>query len=83
MDGNAAPQWVGLAVVQSYNPRRKVPRSKISIPDLERCLLKVSFSAAQSAGKIYPPFELYIQVKFVVLCLKLLGPVVPYCQCRY
>ncbi|KAL0429090.1 UNVERIFIED_CONTAM: putative helicase CHR10 [Sesamum radiatum] len=42
-----APQWVGLAVVQSYNPRRKVPRSSISIDDLEVCLGKASFSAAQ------------------------------------
>lgn len=52
MDCNP-PQWVALAVVQSYNPRRKVPRSKISIPDLERCLLKASFSAAQNSGKHY------------------------------
>ncbi|KAM1097130.1 hypothetical protein ACFX19_014825 [Malus domestica] len=34
MDSNP-PQWVALAVVQSYNPRRKVPRGKISIPNLE------------------------------------------------
>ncbi|RWR87122.1 putative helicase CHR10 isoform X1 [Cinnamomum micranthum f. kanehirae] len=51
MDENA-PQWVALAVVQSYNPRRKVPRSNISIPDLEQCLLKASFSAAQNSGTI-------------------------------
>lgn len=50
MDSNR-PQWVALAVVQSYSPRRKVPRSKISIPDLEHCLSKASFSAAQSSGK--------------------------------
>ncbi|KAL7233644.1 hypothetical protein ACSBR1_017287 [Camellia fascicularis] len=47
--GNA-PQWVALAVVQSYNPKRKVPRSNISIPDLECCLSKASFSAAQNSG---------------------------------
>lgn len=58
MDSNP-PQWVALAVVQSYNPRRKVPRSKISIPDLESCLSKASFSAAQSSGK-------YLQSKGVV-----------------
>ncbi|KAF2300322.1 hypothetical protein GH714_011945 [Hevea brasiliensis] len=47
-----SPQWVALAVVQSYNPRRKVPRSNISILDLERCLNKVSFAAAQNSGII-------------------------------
>nr|XP_011469260.1 PREDICTED: chromodomain-helicase-DNA-binding protein 1-like isoform X2 [Fragaria vesca subsp. vesca] len=49
------PQWVALAVVQSYNPRRKVPRSNISIPDLECCLSKASFSAAQSSASIHMP----------------------------
>ena len=44
------PQWVALAVVQSYNPRRKVPRSDISIPDLEHCLSKASFLAAKKSG---------------------------------
>ncbi|CAL5331340.1 unnamed protein product [Camellia sinensis] len=52
--GNA-PQWVALAVVQSYNPKRKVPRSNISVPDLERCLLKASFSAAQNSASIHMP----------------------------
>ncbi|KAJ0624696.1 putative Macro domain-containing protein [Helianthus annuus] len=33
-DGNVN-QWVALAVLQTYNPRRKVPRSSISIPELE------------------------------------------------
>ncbi|CAB4299818.1 unnamed protein product [Prunus armeniaca] len=54
MDCNP-PQWVALAVVQSYNPRRKVPRSKLSIPDLERCLSKASFSAAQNSASIHMP----------------------------
>ncbi|XP_077235394.1 SNF2 domain-containing protein / helicase domain-containing protein [Tasmannia lanceolata] len=48
-------QWVALAVVQSYNPRSKVPRSNISIPDLEQCLLKASFSAAQNSASIHMP----------------------------
>ncbi|KAL7203812.1 hypothetical protein ACSBR2_016960 [Camellia fascicularis] len=52
--GNA-PQWVALAVVQSYNPKRKVPRSNISIPDLECCLSKASFSAAQNSASIHMP----------------------------
>lgn len=52
--GNAS-QWVALAVVQSYNPKRKVPRSNISIPDLECCLSKASFSAAQNSASIHMP----------------------------
>ncbi|XP_040378802.1 probable helicase CHR10 isoform X2 [Oryza brachyantha] len=47
--------WVALAVVQSYNPRRKVPRSEISMPDLELCLSKVAFSAAQHSASIHMP----------------------------
>ncbi|XP_015584422.2 probable helicase CHR10 isoform X2 [Ricinus communis] len=50
-----SPQWVALAVVQSYNPRRKVPRSNISIPDLEHSLSKVSFVAAQNYASIHMP----------------------------
>jgi len=47
------PQWVALAVVQSYNPRRKIPRSGISISDLEHCLAKASFAAAQNSGNMF------------------------------
>lgn len=50
-----APQWVGLAVVQSYNPRRKVPRSNVSLPNLESCISKASFSAAQNNASIHMP----------------------------
>ncbi|KAK4488544.1 hypothetical protein RD792_004308 [Penstemon davidsonii] len=50
-----APQWVALAVVQSHNPRRKVPRSNISIDDLEVCLAKASFSASQKSASIHMP----------------------------
>ncbi|XP_062175659.1 probable helicase CHR10 isoform X1 [Alnus glutinosa] len=50
--GVCPPQWVALAVVQSYNSRRKVPRSKISLSDLECCLSKASFTAAQNSGII-------------------------------
>ncbi|KAL0397716.1 UNVERIFIED_CONTAM: putative helicase CHR10 [Sesamum calycinum] len=53
-----APQWAGLAVVQSYNPRRKVPRSSISIADLEVCLAKASFSAAQYSGTVWSLFSI-------------------------
>ncbi|XP_047947752.1 probable helicase CHR10 isoform X1 [Salvia hispanica] len=48
-------QWVGLAVVQSYNLRRKVPRGDISTADLEVCLAKASFSAAQYSASIHMP----------------------------
>jgi len=47
-----APLWVALAIVQSYSRRRKVPRSEISIPDLELCLSKAAFSAAQRSGSV-------------------------------
>ncbi|KAK1286148.1 putative chromatin-remodeling complex ATPase chain [Acorus calamus] len=49
------PLWVALAVVQSYNPRRKVPRSNILMDDLERCLSKASFSASQNSASIHMP----------------------------
>ncbi|XP_022025022.1 probable helicase CHR10 isoform X2 [Helianthus annuus] len=52
-DGNVN-QWVALAVLQTYNPRRKVPRSSISIPELEQCLSKASFSAAQKSDRLLP-----------------------------
>ncbi|KAG2555429.1 hypothetical protein PVAP13_9KG246600 [Panicum virgatum] len=48
-----APLWVALAIVQSYSRRRKVPRSEISIPDLELCLSKAAFSAAQHSGTTF------------------------------
>lgn len=54
MDGNA-PKMVALAVVQSYNPRRKIPRSEISLPHLESCLSKAAFSAAQNSASIHMP----------------------------
>lgn len=49
------PRWVALAVVQSYNPRRKVPRTGISISDLECCVAKASFAAAQNSAAIHMP----------------------------
>ncbi|OQU93485.1 hypothetical protein SORBI_3001G543100 [Sorghum bicolor] len=50
-----APLWVALAIVQSYNPRRKVPRSEISMSDLELCLSKAAFSAAPHSAAIHMP----------------------------
>ncbi|XP_057525798.1 probable helicase CHR10 isoform X2 [Amaranthus tricolor] len=49
------PRWVALAVVQSYNPRRKVPRSSISTSDLELCLSKASSVAAQKSASLHMP----------------------------
>lgn len=51
----SAPKWVALAVVQSYNSRRKVPRSSISLADLEQCLSKAAFSAAQNSASLHMP----------------------------
>ncbi|XP_020587295.1 probable helicase CHR10 isoform X2 [Phalaenopsis equestris] len=50
-----APLWVALAVVQSYNSRRKVPRSNISLDDLEKSLSKASASASQNSASIHMP----------------------------
>ncbi|KMS99989.1 hypothetical protein BVRB_1g018280 isoform A [Beta vulgaris subsp. vulgaris] len=49
------PRWVALAVVQSYNSRRKVPRSSVSTSDLELCLSKASYVAAQKSASIHMP----------------------------
>lgn len=46
-------KWVALAIVQSYSQRRKVPRSDISMADLEVCLAKASFSAAKYSGRVF------------------------------
>nr|KYP75610.1 hypothetical protein KK1_019801 [Cajanus cajan] len=54
MDGNV-PKMVALAVVQFYNPRRKIPRGEISVPHLESCLSKAAFSAAQNSASIHMP----------------------------
>ncbi|XP_028798890.1 probable helicase CHR10 isoform X2 [Neltuma alba] len=53
--GRRTPIWVALAVVQSYNRRRKVPRSAISLPHLEICLSKAAFSAKQNSASIHMP----------------------------
>uniref|UniRef100_A0A0D3BPZ7 Helicase C-terminal domain-containing protein n=1 Tax=Brassica oleracea var. oleracea TaxID=109376 RepID=A0A0D3BPZ7_BRAOL len=65
------PLWVALAVTQSYRPKRKVPRSSISIPDLERCLAKASFSASQKSGIITVdlPDALSSSSVFYLLCV--------------
>ncbi|KAL8142228.1 hypothetical protein V2J09_015260 [Rumex salicifolius] len=55
VEDDKPPKWVALGVVQSYNPRRKVPRSGISIADLDSCVAKVSFSAAQKSASIHMP----------------------------
>ncbi|CAO2813697.1 unnamed protein product [Amaranthus hypochondriacus] len=49
------PRWVALAVVQSYNPRRKIPRSSISTSDLELCLSKASSVASQKSASLHMP----------------------------
>lgn len=69
MEGDT-PRWVALAVVQSYNPRRKVPRSEISIPDLEACLSKASFAAAQNSGMFLVMFVLMLLYSIVMANFK-------------
>ncbi|KAK7293403.1 hypothetical protein RJT34_16268 [Clitoria ternatea] len=54
MAGNT-PKLIALAVVQSYNPRRKVPRTEILLPHLESCLSKAAFSADQYSASIHMP----------------------------
>lgn len=68
MDGNA-PKMVALAVVQSYNPRRKVPRSEISLVHLESCLSKAAFSAAQNSGNTCPHLSssMFIILPYIAL----------------
>lgn len=69
MEGDT-PRWVALAVVQSYNPRRKVPRSEISILDLEACLSKASFAAAQNSGMFLLMFVLMLLYSIVMANFK-------------
>ena len=64
------PRWVALAVVQSYNSRRKVPRSEICIPDLEACLFKASFAAAQNSGTFRLMFILMLLYSIVMANFK-------------
>ncbi|XP_078448119.1 SNF2 domain-containing protein / helicase domain-containing protein isoform X1 [Wolffia australiana] len=54
-DSSPQPRYVALAVAQSYNPRRKLPRSGISIAALDCCLSKACFSAAQISASIHMP----------------------------
>lgn len=55
LNDGGKPQWVALAVVQSYSSKRKVPRSNISISDLELCISKLSSAAAQKSASIHMP----------------------------
>ncbi|KAK9148343.1 hypothetical protein Scep_007100 [Stephania cephalantha] len=67
MNDNAyVPQWVALAIVQSYNPRRKVPRSNISLTDLEECLKKASFAASQNSGSLHSSLRGQIKYLFIL-----------------
>lgn len=52
VDQSGIPLWVALAVVQTYDRRRKVARSDISFPDLEVCIRKLASSAARLSGNV-------------------------------
>lgn len=47
-------RFVGVAVIQTYDRRRKVPRSDISISAFETCLRKVVTAAKAHSGTVYP-----------------------------
>lgn len=49
-DDMEASRFVGLAVIQTYDRRRKVPRSDISISAFETCLRKVVAAAKTHSG---------------------------------
>lgn len=50
-----ARMYVALAISQSYDRRRKIPRSDISLSSLETCLRKVSAFAASKSASIHMP----------------------------
>lgn len=49
-DNKEASKFVGLAMIQTYDGRRKVPRSDISISAFETCLRKVVDAAKTHSG---------------------------------
>ena len=66
-------QWklyVGLGVVQSYDSRRKIPRSDISIPALEVCLRKATKSATAMSGMGTLLMKVWIQYMNVRVCIR-------------
>ena len=51
--GAGALRFVGVAVIQTYDRRRKVPRSDISMSAFETCLRKVVTAAKEHSGTPY------------------------------
>ncbi|KAH7434172.1 hypothetical protein KP509_06G004000 [Ceratopteris richardii] len=47
--------WIALGIAQSYDRRRKTPRSDISIQALDVCLRKATSSAAAISASIHMP----------------------------
>lgn len=81
-----APLYVALAIVQSYNPRRKVPRSEISMSDLELCLSKAAFSAAKHSGIVpvwFLNIELFKNLKHALEYLNATHLFTNACSCQY
>ncbi|MCO5585705.1 hypothetical protein L7F22_039641 [Adiantum nelumboides] len=54
-DEDKSRYWVGLGIAQSYDRRRKSPRSDIALPALEVCLRKTVGSAAAISASIHMP----------------------------
>lgn len=48
-----ATRFVGVAVIQTYSRRRKIPRSDISMSAFETCLRKVVTAAKANSGTKY------------------------------
>ncbi|CAM6097680.1 unnamed protein product [Calypogeia fissa] len=55
LDQSGNHLWVALAVVQTYDRRRKIARSDISLPDLEVCIHKLAASAARLSASVHMP----------------------------
>ncbi|KAL2633919.1 hypothetical protein R1flu_005398 [Riccia fluitans] len=54
-NGGLDELWVALCVVQSYDGRRKIPRSDISLSHLESCLCKIATAAGRHSASIHMP----------------------------
>ncbi|KAL3693838.1 hypothetical protein R1sor_007489 [Riccia sorocarpa] len=55
MNSGSNEIWVALCVVQSYDGRRKVPRSDISLSHLESCFRKIATVAHKHSASIHMP----------------------------
>lgn len=52
---SGATRFVGVAVIQTYSRRRKIPRSDISMSAFETCLRKVVTAAKANSASVHVP----------------------------